>query len=102
MNKVVLTKDCRDILSALKKGGYAKIPEAHYEAINYLIQIGFITATEKIPSGYMHPVLTNKGQAYLYANPKLKNPSIWDDKKYWITTGIAILALFVSFVSLLK
>lgn len=28
--------------------------------------------------------LSSKAKAYLFENPKLKDPSIWDDKKFWI------------------
>ena len=38
----------------------------------------------------------------MYDNPKLNNPSIWDDKKYIITTVISVVALIISIIALLK
>ncbi len=43
---------------------------------------------------------SNRGFAYYHVNPELKDPTLWDDKKYIITTGISILALFISGFSL--
>ena len=43
---------------------------------------------------------TDKGVAYYRFNPKLKNPTVWDDKKYIITTSISVLALAISVLSL--
>ena len=58
---------------------------------------------ERTMDGLAYIELTDKGKAYMHVNPKLKNPSIWDDKKYWITTGISVVSLaFSIYASFIK
>ena len=47
------------------------------------------------------PYITERGIAYVHMNPELKDPTIWDDKKYWVTTGISVIALIVSIAALI-
>ena len=46
--------------------------------------------------------LTDSGIAYLHQNPKHKNPSIWQDKKYIINIAIPLFALVISTIALIK
>ena len=39
---------------------------------------------------------------FLDRNPKLKNPSIWEDTKYWITTAFALVASIISIISIFQ
>ena len=48
------------------------------------------------------PELTDRGKAYIASNPSLKNPTIWDDKKYIINTIISVAALIVAIIALFK
>lgn len=52
--------------------------------------------------GILAPRLTAMGEAYIASNPKLKNPSIWEDTKYIINTTISIIALIISLIALIK
>ena len=103
MEKVDLSKKCKKILSQLRGNKRELLyKDGDYEDIKYLISIGFITGCELMHNNYTNLKLTDKGRQYLYENPNLKNPSIWDDWKYWITTAISFAALIVSFIALLK
>ena len=101
MERIELSKKSKAILFALKANKYpASIPTEDANDITVLIEEGLIKATALINNQYSAASLTQKGKAYLHCNPKLKNPSIWEDKKYWITTSISILAIIISIVAL--
>ena len=103
MDKLELNDNCKAILSQLNSRKRRLLyDEDDYDAIRYLVAIGFINAKELLGKCHRDLSLTEQGRTYLYENPKLKNPSIWDDKKYWITTAISFAALIVSFIALLK
>ena len=70
-----------------------------------LKELNLITAIEvSDKSGRMLicPDLTDRGKAYIASNPTLKNPTIWDDKKYIINTIISVAALIVAIIALFK
>ena len=48
------------------------------------------------------PDLTDRGRAYIACNPTLKNPTIWDDRKYIINMIISVAALIVAIIALFK
>lgn len=98
MEKVKLTDRCKEILRGLYDKTYQPLKEDN-EALLLLHEYGFL-AGNRLSSGEIYTCrITPKGEAYLYDNPKLKNPSIWDDKKFWITTVIAVLALIISIIN---
>ena len=100
MEKITLNDNCKAIINAIKNDAYEeKIADS--EDINLLHTLGLIDVIST-KDGDMVDGLTDKGRAYLHSNPDLKNPSIWDDKKYWINTAISILALIVAFIALFK
>ena len=100
MDKISLNDNCKAIINAIKNDTYEeKIADS--EDINLLHTLGLIDVIST-KDGDMVDGLTDKGRAYLHSNPDLKNPSIWDDKKYWINTAISILALIVAFIALFK
>ncbi len=100
MEKIKLTDRCKDILRQLNEKKYTPIPEDQ-KALLLLHEDGLI-AGNRYSSGEIYTCrITPKGEAYLYSNPKLKNPSIWDDKKYIITTAISVVALVVSTIAII-
>ena len=103
MERITLSKNCKLILFQLQ-GRKAKIlyKNGEYDDVKYLVTKGLITAKELGKKAYCDLQLTDIGLSYLYENPKLKNPSIWDDKKYLINTAISILALIVAIIALFK
>ncbi|MDE5783044.1 MAG: hypothetical protein K2H97_01800 [Prevotella sp.] len=101
MEKIKLTKRGREILLLIKENRY-NLTKSDYEELNLLTVEGLGQGTKAYGDSYINYRLTDKGRAYLLSNPQLKNPSIWDDKKYIITTGVAIIALFISILSIFK
>ena len=106
MEKVKLSKDSKRILLALYNGKYPdRVPESDLEFFNLLEVEGFVKSAHAKGDGHMEmlaPRLTEEGKAYITTNPTLKNPSIWDDKKYIINTIISVLALIVAIIALIK
>lgn len=100
MEKIKLTNKCKTILKGLNNKTYKPKIEDN-DALLLLHEYGLI-AGNRYSSGEVYTCrITPKGEAYLYDNPKLSNPSIWDDKKYIITTVISVVALIISIIALL-
>lgn len=98
MEKIKLPKRCKEILLLSNKRQYKyNIEDEVY--LNLLVQEGLGDGHRDITHKTTSFHINNNGRAYLLSNPKLKNPSIWDDKKYLITTSIAILALLISVIN---
>lgn len=100
MDKITLNNNCKRLLKEIKNGSYQIGLESDIEDLNFLNTKGLIDAIQTF-DGYVITGLTDEGRAYLHSNPNLKNPSIWDDKKYWITTAISFAALIVSIIAIL-
>ena len=94
MTKFELTDNAKRILLALSKGEEPTIAESDKNDLILLEQDELVDPNWTNDGPF--PDITDKGIAYVHLNPKLKNPSIWDDYKYWITTGISIVALLLS------
>ena len=99
MEKIKLNDNCKRLLKEIKSGSYQDILEPDIEDLNFLKTRGFINAVAINPDCVVQG-LTDEGRAYLHSNPNLKNPSIWDDKKYLINTGISVIALVVAIIAL--
>lgn len=94
MNKIELTDNAKRIILGLTKNEKLKYTDADEKDLILLEQEGLVDACWTNDGPY--PSITDKGTAYVHMNPKLKNPSIWDDKKYLITTGISLVAFALS------
>ncbi len=102
MEKIYLSKACEKILRAIRDKQYHDIPKSDTEDLLLLEQKGLINVVW-CELGYAVIVnLSPKGITYLHVNPKLCNPSIFDDKKFWINTAISLLAVIISIFALLK
>ena len=99
MEKIKLNDNCKRLLKEIKSGSYQEGIESDLEDLNFLNTKGLINAIQTL-NGYVITGLTDKGRAYLHSNPDLKNPSIWDDKKYLINTAISVIALVVAIIAL--
>ena len=95
MEKIKLTNNAKRILLILNKNEESVISDADERDL-YLLEQEELIVLEGCKNGYPFPEITRKGLSYVQMNPKLSNPSIWDDKKYWITTGISLAALVLS------
>lgn len=104
MEKIKLTPRSKEILFDLQSNRYSpNISDEDMNDIISLIEYGFIIANKFAGCNkYTNARLTRKGIAYLHNNPKLKNPSIWDDKKYLITTLISLISIIISIIALYK
>ena len=101
MDKITLNDNCKKLLKEIKSGSYQNIIESDIEDLKFLKTMGLIKAVATT-TGFVVTGLTDEGRAYLHSNPDLKNPSIWDDKKYWINTAISVFALIVAIIALFK
>ena len=102
MEKIKLTDKCKDILRMLHEKKYSPIPDAEDQKALFLLREEGLIAANSYSSGEIYTCrISPKGEAYLYSNPKLKNPSIWDDKKYLITTAISVFALVISIIAII-
>ena len=99
MDKIKLTDNAKRILLALYNNEELNITDTDERDLIVLDQEGLVNPERTADGSF--PYITDKGTAYVYMNPKLKNPSIWDDQKYWITTGIAIAALILSLIAII-
>lgn len=95
MKKIKLTDRAKEIFIACNNKCYKK-QEGDSPHFSLLVNEGLIDYSDKAKQYY----ITHRGRSYLLLNPKLKNPTIWDDRKYLITTAISILALAVSVIAL--
>ena len=106
MAKIKLSKNQKSILNSLRDGDYPSlIPDKDADDIFVLKEFELITAIEvSDKSGRMLicPDLTDRGRAYIACNPTLKNPTIWDDRKYIINMIISVAALIVAIIALFK
>ncbi len=106
MDKVRISKEGKRILLALRNNNYPdQVPDEDYEIFNLLEVEGFVKSAHAKGDGrtaFLAPHLSDEGMAYITAYPDLRNPSIWDDKKYLITTCISVLALIIATVALFK
>lgn len=103
MEKIHLSEAEKRILLQLANKEYpVQVPTEDWDAMN-LLEVNRFVTTNKVNGGILiNPQLSNLGKAYLATNPKLKNPSIWDDKKYIVNTVISVVALAVAIIALFK
>ena len=102
MEKVQLSKEEKRLLKELASGNYNKLVQRKdIGVINLLGVKGFIHSIETF-DGPVVTGLSDYGKAYLEENPKLRNPSIFDDKKYIINTITSLVALTVAIIALFK
>lgn len=102
MEKIYLSKDCKKILRAIRDKQYNDIPKSDTADL-LLLEQKDLTDVKRNDSGRAVIVtLSSNGIIYLRTNPKLCNPSIFDDKKFWINTAISLLAIIISIIALLK
>lgn len=100
MERIELPKSCKTILFAIKEKRYLDIPEKDYLDLHLLEYEGLVDVVWTEFGSAILANLTHKGIVYMHSNPKLKNPSIWEDTKYWITTAFALVASIISIISI--
>lgn len=102
MDRIKLSKEEKLLLKRLSARKYPdQVLEEDLKVFMILENESLVHGT-KGKDGILAPRLTAMGEAYIASNPKLKNPSIWEDTKYIINTTISIIALIISLVSVKK
>ena len=95
MERMYLTDRAKVILLALSKEEEFEINESDEKDLILLKEEDLIEL-EGTKDGMLYPEITDKGIAYVHINPKLTNPSIWQDYKWIITSLIAIIGVLVT------
>ena len=102
MDRIKLSKEEKLLLKRLSARKYPdQVLEEDLKVFMILENESLVHGT-KGKVGILAPRLTAMGEAYIASNPKLKNPSIWEDTKYIINTTISIIALIISLIALIK
>lgn len=97
MEKIKLTKNAKRIFLLIWNKEKQDHPATKEDQMDlFLLKEENLITFKNGPHGPCALNMTEHGIAYIRSNPKLKNPSIWDDKKYLINTTISILALLIS------
>lgn len=96
MKKIYLSEPCKKIFQYIAKNEYAqKYDIKHNADLAWLKEEGLIIV--KFGTyGISNVYLSDYGLAYYRFNPTLDNPTLWDDKRYIITTIISIFSLLLS------
>ena len=102
MERIKLPKSCKCILQKIRNKQYFDIPNCDREDLLFLEHEGLVDVKWTEFGDAIIANLSEKGVAYLHTNPRLKNPSIFEDRKYVITTIISIIALVVATFALFK
>ncbi|MBR6197125.1 MAG: hypothetical protein IKQ72_05930 [Bacteroidaceae bacterium] len=101
MNKIYLTKRAKEILRLLNEKKY-KLSDNDKDDLILLEIEGLGSGKKLVGQSYCTFIITEKGKAYIYSNPRLRNPSIWDDKKYIINTIISVISIIISIIAICK
>ncbi|MFR9524541.1 MAG: hypothetical protein SNJ29_08635 [Rikenellaceae bacterium] len=96
MEKIELTKEEKDMLFAVNKGDNECLMK-DFETFSRLRDKGFLTSGCKTMLG-IAMFLTTYGKDYLSHNPKLKNPSICDNKVFVIGTSLTIIGILTRII----
>ncbi len=81
--KIELTDKEKKIFFELANDNYELTPD-DFSELKHLEFLGLGKGIVGEFGGYFDYELTEKAKAYIFENPKLKTPSILDDKKFWI------------------
>lgn len=82
MDKIELPDECKALMLAMSKESHIE-PNHNDNSDQWLCVLeyyGLITGVKNEQDCYIIAQLSDKGKVYLTLNPKLKDPSFWDDK----------------------
>ena len=98
MEKIELPDECKFILLCIANNTFhPTLKEEEKGWLAILEHEGLIKQIKDAKGGCIISELTTKGRAYLAANPKLKNPSFWDDKNALVDHLINLVGLIKPF-----
>lgn len=97
MDRIQLNKREKEILRLLKAGKFPSVVEKKDEMpVKKLIFEGLVSCKENEFGPLLVPNLTEKGDLYMYDNPKLKDPCIFQDKGF----AVSVIAIIISIIAL--
>lgn len=97
MERIKLSSREKKILKQLSAGKYPMdVMKQDKMPIKKLIYDELVSCKETEFGDMLVPELTRKGELYMYDNPKLKNPSILQDKGF----VLSVIAIIISIISL--
>lgn len=97
MDRIKLTNREKEILRLLKSGQYPEVVEKNDKMpVKKLIHDGLVSCKTNEFGSLLVPNLTERGELYLYDNPKLRNPCVFQDKGF----VVSILAIIISIIAL--
>lgn len=94
MHRIKLTRQEKKILRMMRSSKYPSVVKM---PMKKLIIEGLVTCKENELGGLLVPNFTERGELYLYDNPKLKNPNVFQDKDF----VLSLIAIVISIVALL-
>lgn len=98
MERIELPDECKFVfISIANKTFQPTLKEEEKGWLAILESEGLIKQIKDTNGGCITSELTTKGRAYLAANPKLKDPSFWDDKHALVDHLINFLGLIKPF-----
>lgn len=98
MNRIKLTQQEKKILRMMRSSKYPSVvKEKDKMPMKKLIFEGLVTCKENEFGGLLVPNFTAKGELYLYDNPKLRNPNVFQDKDF----VLSLIAIVISIIALL-
>ena len=95
MDKIKLPEESKALLFLMSDKSHIE-PNISGEATKWLDVLeyyGFIKGTKNMQGNYIIAEITQKGKVYLIENPKLKDPSFWDDKHKLLDHLIGIIGI---------
>lgn len=97
MKRIKLNKQEKKILRMMQSSGYPTVvQEQDIMPMKKLIYEDLVVCKENEFGGLLVPNLTEKGELYLYDNPKLKNPNAFQEKDF----VLSLVAIIISIVAL--
>lgn len=102
MEKIKLTPRSKEIFRLMFEGNYMDTYTPDDDGALTLLENEGLIILNTNNDGVTNAFPSNRGFAYYHVYPELKDPTIFDDKKYLITTIIAVAALIISIISLFK
>lgn len=98
MERIKLSPQEKTILRLMQFSKYPPVvKDKDIMPMKKLIYEGLVTCKENEYGGLLVPNFTEEGALYLYDNPKLHNPCIFQDKGF----VVSVIAIIISIIALL-
>lgn len=103
MERLKLNKSEKQILIDIQNSNYPhEVKKDDYLSMRKLIYEGLVECVESEYGQLLIPSLTNKGKIYFLDNPKLKNPSFFQDKSFILSIIASVISIITLILTLIK